>query len=70
MLTRTEETQTILHHALECDSSDNIEVRCIGDNIEGGLDQLLRNDGGFDVIVSSPFERLPLNALAGDRGGD
>ena len=70
VLTRSEETKTTLHHALECDRSENIEVRCIGDDIEGGLDHILRHDGGFDVIVSSPFERLPLNALAGDRGGD
>ena len=27
----------------------------------------LREEGGFDIVVSSPFERLPLNALAGER---
>jgi malonyl-CoA reductase/3-hydroxypropionate dehydrogenase (NADP+) len=70
ILTRSEETKTTLYHALECDSAENIDVRCIGDDIEGALDNLLRHDGGFDVVVSSPFERLPLNALAGDRGGD
>ena len=70
VLTRSEETTTALYHALDAENADNIDVRCIGDDIEGALDNILRNEGGFDVVVSSPFERLPLNALAGERGGD
>ena len=70
VLTRSEETKTALFHALECENAESLDVRCIGDDIEGALDNLLRNEGGFDVVVSSPFERLPLNALAGERGGD
>jgi malonyl-CoA reductase/3-hydroxypropionate dehydrogenase (NADP+) len=42
----------------------NVECRAIGDELESSLDDILRNEGGYDVVVSSPFERLPLNALA------
>ena len=68
VLTKTEDTAKALRHTIDTDSATTVDVRCIGDDIEGALDDLLRNGGGFDVIVSSPFERLPLNALAGERG--
>ncbi len=68
VLTKNEQTATELHHALVETAGDKLETRCIGDDIEGALDTLLRHEGGFDVVVSSPFERLPLSALAGERG--
>jgi malonyl-CoA reductase/3-hydroxypropionate dehydrogenase (NADP+) len=68
VLTKTEDTATALRHSINTDSATKVEVRCIGDDIEAALDDLLRNGGGFDVVVSSPFERLPLNALAGEPG--
>ncbi len=67
ILTRSEETATKLYHAIELDDF-SADIRCIDDDLEGALDTLLRQEGGFDVVVSSPFERLPLNALAGTRG--
>jgi malonyl-CoA reductase/3-hydroxypropionate dehydrogenase (NADP+) len=42
-------------------------VRAIGDDIEAALDTILREDGGFDVVVSSPFARLPMSSLAAER---
>jgi malonyl-CoA reductase/3-hydroxypropionate dehydrogenase (NADP+) len=36
-------------------------VRVIGDDVEEALDDLLQNQGGFDVVVSAPFARLPYN---------
>jgi len=68
MLTKNEETATELHHALIEIAGDKLDTRCIGNDIEGALDTLLRHEDGFDVVVSSPFERLPLSALAGERG--
>jgi len=68
VLTKHEATASEMHHALVELAGDKIETRCIGNDIEGALDTLLRHEGGFDVVVSSPFERLPLSALAGERG--
>jgi len=67
VLTRSEDSARELQHAIDATDSVAFDVRCIGDDIEGALDHILREEGGFDVVVSSPFERLPLNALAGER---
>ncbi len=70
LLTKSEDTAKAMYHALDAENAEGVDVRCIDDDIEGALDNILRNEGGFDVVVSSPFERLPLNALAGERGAD
>ena len=67
VLTRTEDSVRELLHAIDATDSVAFDVRCIGDDIEGALDHILREEGGFDIVVNSPFERLPLNALAGER---
>ncbi len=67
ILTRSEESARELQHAITVANDAQLDVRCIADDIEGALDHMLRHEGGFDVVVSSPFERLPLNALAGER---
>ncbi len=67
VLTRSEESARELQHAIATTDSVVFDVRCIGNDIEEALDDILRKEGGFDVVVSSPFERLPLNALAGER---
>ena len=64
VLTKTEDAANSLKHAVSNPNGANIECRAIGDDIESNLDAILRDDGGYDVVVSSPFERLPLNALA------
>ena len=67
VLTRSEDSARELQHAIDATDSVAFDVRCIGDDIEGALDHILREEGGLDIVVSSPFERLPLNALAGER---
>ena len=64
VLARTEDTANALQHAIDNPNGVEIECRAIGDELEASLDTLLREEGGYDVVVSSPFERLPLNALA------
>ncbi len=68
ILTRDEATASELAHAVPGSESIDFATRAIGDNIESALDHILREEGGFDVVVSSPFVRLPMNALAAERG--
>ncbi len=69
ILVRGDEAFNELKHAIALPRLD-CEVRQIGDDIEGALDALRREEDGYDVVVSSPFARLPMNALAAERGGD
>ena len=64
VLAKTEDTAKALQHAIDNPKGVEIDCRAIGDELEASLDMLLREEGGYDVVVSSPFERLPLNALA------
>ena len=66
VFTKTDDAASQLHHEIEL-LGVSADVRCIAGDIETALDGLLRDEGGFDVVVSSPFERLPQNALAGTR---
>jgi malonyl-CoA reductase/3-hydroxypropionate dehydrogenase (NADP+) len=68
VLTRSREAQEDVKHSLEPKASIPIDVRVIGDDLEEALDDLLQNQGGFDVVVSAPFARLPFNALAAEKG--
>jgi malonyl-CoA reductase/3-hydroxypropionate dehydrogenase (NADP+) len=68
VLTRSREAQEEILHDLQPKSEVPIDARVIGDDLEGALDDLLQNGGGFDVVVSAPFSRLPFNALAAERG--
>ena len=67
VLTHSEEAADELKHAFKAGKSCDVEVRAIGDDLEGALDGILREDGGFDVVVCSPFARLPMSALAAER---
>ena len=64
VLTKTEDAANAMKHSVDNPNGINVECRAIGDELESSLDDILRNEGGYDVVVSSPFERLPLNALA------
>jgi len=64
VLTKTEDAANAMKHSVDNPHGIDIECRAIGDELESSLDDILRNEGGYDVVVSSPFERLPLNALA------
>jgi malonyl-CoA reductase/3-hydroxypropionate dehydrogenase (NADP+) len=70
VLTRTREAQEEIQHSLEPDASIPIDARVIGDALEEALDDLVQNQGGFDVVVSAPFARLPFNALAAEKGAN
>ncbi|GAB5415878.1 MAG: malonyl CoA reductase subunit Mcr [Congregibacter sp.] len=69
VLTRSVEAQEEVQHSLEQREGLELDVRVIGDSIENALDDLLHNHGGFDVVVSAPFARLPYNPLAAERSG-
>ncbi|EED34780.1 oxidoreductase, short chain dehydrogenase/reductase family [Luminiphilus syltensis NOR5-1B] len=69
VLTRSPEACEEVQHSLQKSNSVTLDVRCIEDNIEDALDDLLQNQGGFDVVVSAPFSRLPYNPLAAEREG-
>jgi malonyl-CoA reductase/3-hydroxypropionate dehydrogenase (NADP+) len=69
VLTRSPEAQEEILHNLQPKAQIDVDVRVIGDDLESALDDLLQRDGGFDVIVSAPFNRLPFNPLAAERGG-
>ncbi|MEM1189769.1 MAG: SDR family NAD(P)-dependent oxidoreductase [Pseudomonadota bacterium] len=69
VLTRSSEAQEEIQHSIEASNGITVEVRVIGDAIEDALDDLLQNHGGFDVVVSAPFARLPYNALTAEHEG-
>lgn len=69
VLTRTAEAREEIEHSVTAKSGMNLAVRVIGDDLEGALDELLQNEGGFDVVVSAPFARLPYNALTAEYEG-
>ena len=57
VLTRSEETTTALYRALDAENADNIDVRCIGDDIEGALDNIRAMRA-----VLTWWSAVPLNA--------
>ncbi|MEE4108794.1 MAG: SDR family oxidoreductase, partial [Halieaceae bacterium] len=69
VLTRSSEARDEIEHTIDAGGGARVSVRVIGDAIEDALDDLLQNHGGFDVVVSAPFARLPYNALAGENEG-
>jgi malonyl-CoA reductase/3-hydroxypropionate dehydrogenase (NADP+) len=66
----TDAAETIRHHFEATPEGTTVSAHAVGDDIEGGLDGVLRETGGLDVVVSTPFARLPLNALAAEAGGN
>jgi malonyl-CoA reductase/3-hydroxypropionate dehydrogenase (NADP+) len=69
VLTRSSEARDEIEHTIDAGGGARVSVRVIGDAIEDALDDLLQNHGGFDIVVSAPFARLPYNALAGENEG-
>ena len=69
-LTQNATTADEIHHRVSRLDGVAVTARGVGDDIEGGLDALSRHLGRVDVVISTPFARLPLNALAADAGGD
>ena len=61
---------TEIRHALAETSGVAIEAHAVGDDLEGGLATAQKSYGNYQVVVNTPFTRLPLNALAADGGED
>lgn len=68
ILMKTEESATEIRNRLDGLDCTDLDVRSIGDDLEGGLRSVLAERSRFDVVVNTPFVRLPLNALAADAG--
>jgi malonyl-CoA reductase/3-hydroxypropionate dehydrogenase (NADP+) len=70
ILTRSDEVATAIRNRVDVPGDIEFETRSIGDDLEGGLRSVLQTRGRFDVVVNTPFTRLPLNPLAGEAGGN
>jgi malonyl-CoA reductase/3-hydroxypropionate dehydrogenase (NADP+) len=66
VLTQTAEAAEDIRHRIEHPEGFRLDAHEVGDDLESALDDLLQNQGGFDVVVSAPFARLPMNALVGE----
>ncbi|MEM6544273.1 MAG: SDR family NAD(P)-dependent oxidoreductase [Pseudomonadota bacterium] len=67
ILTRTSEAEREIQHTLEPECTIPLQVRALDGSVEDALDHLLQHEGGFDVVVSAPFARLPYNPLSAER---
>ncbi len=70
VLTKTAATADEIHHRVSRLDGVSVTARSVGDDIEGGLDALKSHLGTVDIVVSVPFARLPLNALAAGANED
>ena len=68
LLTRTEAGVAALRAALRDVPSDLVRAAAIGQDMEAGIDDALRQHGYPATIVSTPFEPLPSKLLGGDAG--
>lgn len=64
LLTQTEEACEAVRHRLELPAEVDLNAIAVGDDVESGLHEVLRSRGRCDVVVNTPFARLPLKALA------
>ena len=70
LLTRTEEAANEIRHGLSASTGVAVEAHAVGDDLEGGLATAQQRYGDYQVVVNTPFTRLPMNALAADGGED
>ncbi|MEE4300074.1 MAG: SDR family NAD(P)-dependent oxidoreductase [Pseudomonadales bacterium] len=70
LLTKTDEAASEIRHDIELPPTVAFEAHAVGDDLEGGLATAQRSYGAYQVVVNTPFTRLPLNALAADGGED
>jgi len=68
ILTKSRESADAIGNRLDAPDGIEIEAHAVGDDLEGGLNSVLEKRSRFDVVVNTPFARLPLNALAADAG--
>jgi len=70
LLTKTKEAAEELRHRINVPEGIEFEAHAVGGDLESGLKTAMAERGRFDVVVSTPFTRLPLNALAADGGSN
>lgn len=68
VLTRTPQAAEDLKHRLAGVAAGVLDARWVGDDLEGGLEAAIADLGGLDVVVSTPFARLPFKPLAAPAG--
>ena len=64
ILTKTDERADALRHYFSAQRLNNLHVFSGGANIEAAMDDLIQRFGQLDVVVSTPFDPLPLKPLA------
>jgi len=64
VLTHSEAAAAAIGHRLAGDAVTKVSACAVGDELETGMDAVLSEHGRIDVVVSTPFMRLPLNPLA------
>ncbi|MEE4186134.1 MAG: SDR family NAD(P)-dependent oxidoreductase, partial [Gammaproteobacteria bacterium] len=64
LLSRTAEAGNAIRHRISGAEALALDVHAVGDDLEGGIAKAQQKHGRVDVVVSTPFVRLPLNALA------
>ncbi len=64
LLTKTDARADALRHYFSAQRLNNLRVFSGGANIEAAMDDLIQRFGRIDVVVSTPFDPLPLKPLA------
>ncbi len=67
ILTETDEAAEAIRHRLNAAPGGEVTTRAVGDALETGLSDIM-HQGRVDVVVSTPFRRLPMKALAAEAG--
>jgi malonyl-CoA reductase/3-hydroxypropionate dehydrogenase (NADP+) len=69
LLTRTDDGAAALRTALRDVPADLLHAVAVGEDLEAGIDDALRQHGYPATVVSTPFESLPSKLLGGDGAG-
>lgn len=70
VLTASESAAQGLRSRLAAPDGIQVKVHAVGEDLEGGLDRLLAENGKINTVVCTPFARLPMKPLTGEPGGD
>ncbi|MEM6640537.1 MAG: SDR family oxidoreductase, partial [Pseudomonadota bacterium] len=66
VLTRSQDAADDIANRIELDSGIDLSAKAVGDDLEGGLREVQSRYAQIGAVVNTPFDRLPLNALAAD----
>lgn len=70
VLTKTAQRADSIRNAFSAQRLQNLHVFSNGANIESAMDDIVRQFGKLDVVVSMPFDPLPLKPLAAGPDGE